>query len=209
MIFDIYYPFIKDGKLVPGVRPTPMEWADIVNREAANPQLTERLGQIRSETDSDIQAEIKKGLPAINFVGRSRKTRAAKYMVPTQLFMVDVDHCEDARGAWNTIMEEVGNEWICDHIMVAHLTPRLGLHIIGIAQPGFTTLQENMDWLNETLQLERFGDYDAVTKDFARVSFLFAKDELLFENAKLYLNTEPIAVVPMWTSSSPILRAMS
>lgn len=194
MKFDIYYPLVKDGKLVPGVKPTSMEWADIVNREAASPQLKERLEQIRAEKDKDKQAEMKKALPAINFVGRSRKTRAAKYMVPTQLFMVDVDHCKDARGAWQQMVDEQGQEWICDHIMVVHLTPRLGLHIIGIAQQGFKTLQENMDWLNKTLQLERFGDYDAVTKDFARVSFLFAKDELLFENAKLYLNTEPIAV---------------
>ena len=194
MIFDIYYPFIKDGKLVPGVRPTPMEWADIVTREAANPQVKERLAEIRAEQDPERQAELKKSLVSINFVGRSRQTRAAKYMTPTQLVMVDVDHCEDARGAWQRIEEEMGRDWIVDHIMVAHLTPRLGLHIIFVAQEGFTTLQENMDWLNETLQLERFGDYDAVTKDFARVSFMFDRDELLFENAKLYLNTTPVAV---------------
>ena len=75
MKFDIYYPLVKDGKLVPGVKPTSMEWADIVNREAASPQLKERLEQIRAEKDKDKQAEMKKALPAINFVGRSRKSR--------------------------------------------------------------------------------------------------------------------------------------
>ena len=62
MIFDIYYPFIKDGKLVPGVKPTPMEWADIVTREASNPQVKERLAEIRAEQDAERQAELKKSL---------------------------------------------------------------------------------------------------------------------------------------------------
>lgn len=190
MKFDVYFPFLKDGKMVPGVKPVPMEWNDIAKKLAAAPALKEKLEAIRAESDKDKQADMKKSLPAVNFVGRSSKTRAAKYMTPTQLVMVDVDHCTDARGAWQRIVEERGNAWIVDHIMVAHLTPRLGLHIIFKAQEGFTTLQGNMDWLNETLQLERFGDYDAVTKDFARVSFMFAVDELLFENGALYLNTE-------------------
>ena len=190
MKFDVYFPFLKDGKLVPGVKPVPMEWNDIAKKLAADPALKAKLEAIRAEGDKNKQADMKKSLPAVNFVGRSSKSRAAKYMTPTQLVMVDVDHCKDARGAWQRIVEERGNEWICDNIMVAHLTPRLGLHIIFKAQEGFTTLQGNMDWLNETLQLERFGDYDAVTKDFARVSFMFAADELLFENAMLYMNTE-------------------
>ena len=191
MKFDVYYPFRnKEGKLCPGVKPHPMEWSDIVNKLAADSAVKKTLAEIRAEKDSDKQAELKKTLTAINFVGRSSKTRAARYMTPTQLVMVDVDHCEDARGAWQTIVDEVGQEWLVDHIVVAHLTPRLGLHIIFKAQEEFTKLQENMDWLNETLDLGRFGDYDAVTKDFARVSFMFDKDELLFENAMLYLNTE-------------------
>ena len=194
MKFDVYFPFLKDGKLVPGVKPVPMEWNDIAKKLAADPALKAKLEAIRAESDKDKQADMKKSLPAVNFVGRSSKSRAAKYMTPTQLVMVDVDHCEDARGAWQTIVDEQGWDWICEVIVAAHLTPRLGLHIIFKAQEGFTTLQGNMDWLNETLQLERFGDYDAVTKDFARVSFMFAADELLFENAALYLNTEPIAV---------------
>lgn len=192
MKFDIYYPMqTRDGRIVPGIRPVPMEWDEIRKKVATDPKLSDLYQKIRSCQDKDKQAEWKAQLPSICYVGTCvQGTRAAANMQPTQMVMIDVDHCEGAQLAWETIKAEMG-EWCKDNVMLAALTPRLGLRIVFAAQAGFSTLQENMDWFNKQFKLERFGDYDAPCKDFSRISFMFKHDELLYDNTRLYLNTGP------------------
>ena len=112
-------------------------------------------------------------------------------MTPTQLFMIDIDHCKDPKGSWQKIYEQAGNEWVCDNIMLVHITPSgEGLHII-FKQQGFPTLIENMNAMNEKFDFNQYGDYDAVCKDFSRVSFAFKQEETLFENVMLFSAIEP------------------
>lgn len=193
MIFDLYYPIkIKDKKtneerLVPGTKPCPNDWGWIVNNILKSQQWNEQIDKFRETGDGALKA----ALPAICFVGRSTSNRQASAMVPTQLFMIDIDHCEDPRGSWQKMFDMVGNEWICDNVMLAHITPSgKGLHII-FKQQGFPTLIENMDHVNELFNFSQYGEYDTKVKDFARVSFTFKYDETLFENTMLYLETEP------------------
>ena len=80
MKFDVYFPFLKDGKLVPGVKPVPMEWNDIAKKLAADPALKEKLETIRAESDKDKQADMKKSLPAVNFVERKYSNSALRFL---------------------------------------------------------------------------------------------------------------------------------
>ena len=186
MRFDVYYPFRnKEGKLVPGVKPVPMEWSDIKARVLSSPEVRDLTARHRlGNPDAKIQ------LPSINFVGTSVKTRAKKYMIPTQLVMIDIDHCKDAAASWKEIVEAMGSDFLVDNIMVAHISPSGGIHIIFKAQPGYETLEENMKWLNDQFHFDQYGDYDEVVKDFSRVSFAFPIEDLLFENAQLLMNTD-------------------
>lgn len=188
MIFDVYYPFYskKAGKMVPGVKPVPMEWSRIVREVLKSDDVKKKVEAHRS---GDPISKI--SLPSICFVGRSNSTRKNAAMKPTQLVMIDIDHCPDAKGAWETMKQEMGNEWFCNNAEVVHITPSRGLHLILKATEGLADLKSNMDYYNELLNFSRFGDYDAVVHDFARISFAFPYEELLFENANLYLAIAP------------------
>lgn len=189
MTFDVYYPFFskKAGKLVPGLKPNPMEWATIVKDILGSKDVKDKVERHRL---GDPDAKI--SLPSICFVGKCTATRQNAAMIPTQYVMIDIDHCSDARAAWETMKEEATWQWVCDNVIIAHVSPSGGLHIFFKAQMGFTTLIENMNFFNEKFNFSRFGDYDAVVHDFARVSFAFPKEDLLFENAQLYLEIPPI-----------------
>ena len=187
MIFDVYYAFRnKDGKVCPGVKPNPMEWAEIKSKVLQSQVVIDNVAKYRQG-----DAEAKLWLPAINFVGSSKTTRMNAAMVPTQLVMIDIDHCEDPKGAWKSIIDRMTWEWVCDNVDVAHISPSgKGLHIFFESQ-GFATLKENMDWLNNQCDFQQYGDYDSVVHDFARISFAFPVEDLLFESVRLISNTLP------------------
>lgn len=191
MKFDVYYSFKNQkGVVCPGVKPNPMEWSQIVDKVLGDPHTKELATKYRETGEVDY----KKWLPAICFVGTCAEggTRAARFMTPTQLVMIDIDHCEDPKGAWEAIKEKMTNDWICDNVYVAHITPSgKGLHIIFKGQ-GFATLKENMDWLNEKVNFSEYGDYDSVVHDFARISFAFPEDDLLYHSVALMMEIPPI-----------------
>lgn len=189
MTFDVYYPFYskKKGGLVPGIKPVPMEYAHIKNEILSSQTVKETIERHRM---GDPTAKIT--LPSICFVGRCVSTRKNSAMIPTQWVMIDIDHCTDAKGAWEEIKTIMTWDWICDNVLLAHMTPSKGLHIFFKAQEGFTTLEQNMKWLNEKINFSRFGDFDSVVHDFARISFAFLADEILFENTLLYLEIAPV-----------------
>ena len=188
MIFDVYKAHkTRDGRIRPGVRPTPMEWDAIKREVLASDEVRQKVTAYRQG-----DGESKQQLPAICFVGRSTGMRRACDMVPTQLVMVDIDHCPEPRKAWEVFCGRTGREWLVDNVMVAHVTPSgRGLHIFFLAQPGLQTLKDNMDWIRERYQMDQLGgDFDDKVQDFARISFAFPTEDLLFENARLLLNTE-------------------
>ena len=152
-----------------------MDWAKIVEDILKNPKWNEQIDKYRETDDGALKA----ALPSICFVGRSTTSRLASAMTPTQLFMIDIDHCKDPRGAWQSMFDMVGNDWICDNVMVAHISPSgEGIHII-FKQQGFPSLIENMDHVNELFNFSQYGEYDTKVKDFARVSFAFKYEETL------------------------------
>lgn len=206
MKFDVYYPIrTKDGKIRPGVQPHPMEWNDIKKmcKAKANIDLITRFRN--GEKDAKAQ------LPAIGFVGECLKTRANKNMRPTQAVMLDVDHVEDPKIAYEKISKDIqsteeGKKWWFDNVLLWFITPSgKGLRGVVWAQqniPPYDNFDEHwlpcqMGYLNLKFRLSEYGDFDAPCKDFARISFFFNPDELLFENAQLFTSVtkKPSGVV--------------
>lgn len=190
MIFDVYYPFFskKAGKMVPGVKPNPMEWATIKSKILESKDVRDKIERHRL---GDPDAKV--SLPSICFVGRCKSTRKASAMVPTQYVMIDIDHCtEPVKDIWQHFTSQVSNDWLVDNVLLAHETPSHGLHIFFKAQAGFPTLSQQMDHLNEQFNFGQYGDYDSVVHDFARISFAFLAEEILFENALLFMEIPPV-----------------
>ena len=189
MRFDVYFAQPTAKGLRPGVTPEPMEWSDIRKLILENENWSKQIDDYRETGD----AELKQSLPSINFVGRSVRDRANNAMIPTQLFMIDIDHIpedKDCQQVWDTLCMKVDYDWIVDNVILAHISPSgHGIHIIFKSQ-GYPTLIENMNAVNEIFNFDEYGDYDTKVKDFARVSFAFKASEILFESARLLLSTE-------------------
>lgn len=190
MQFDVYFAINTTKGLRPGVTPEPMEWSDIKKQILENENWNRQIDDYRETGDTNL----KSSLPSINFVGRSVRGRANDAMIPTQLFMIDIDHIpedKDCRQVWDTLSMKVDYDWIVDNVILAHISPSgHGIHIIFKSQ-GYPTLIENMNAVNEIFNFDEYGDYDTKVKDFARVSFAFKASEILFESARLLLSSEP------------------
>lgn len=189
MIFDVYYPFFskKAGKLVPGIKPNPMEWATIKAKLLTSKDVKDKIERHRL---GDPDAKV--SLPSICFVGRCEGTRRASAMKPTQYVMIDIDHCKvSAKEFWEQFKKLESWDWICDNVLLVHETPSHGIHMFFKAQPGMADLRQQMDALNAKFNFSQFGDYDSVVHDFARISFAFLADEILFESGMLYMEIPP------------------
>lgn len=182
MKFDVYFAIQTAKGLRPGVTPEPMEWSEIKKLVICNQNWSKQIDDYRTTGDTNL----KQSLPSINFVGRSVKNRANKYMIPTQLFMIDIDHIEgDCKQVWDTLVMKVDWDWIVGNVVLAHISPGgHGIHIIFKSQ-GLPSLIENMDAVNNIFNFDEFGDYDKVCHDFARVSFAFKADDILYESELL------------------------
>lgn len=190
MQFDVYFAINTAKGLRPGVTPEPMEWSDIKKQILENENWNRQIDDYRETGDTNL----KSSLPSINFVGRSVRGRANDAMIPTQLFMIDIDHIpedKDCRQVWDTLSMKVDYDWVVENVILAHISPSgHGIHIIFKSQ-GYPSLIENMNAVNEIFNFDEYGDYDTKVKDFARVSFAFKASEILFESARLLLSSEP------------------
>lgn len=187
MNFDVFFASTKNGETKPGIAPKNMAWEE-VKKVMAQKSVADTIAKIRATKDKAVQQELKKHLPAICWHGTcvEGKTRAAASVIPTQLVMIDIDHPKiDPEEIWGQLKERIGN--VVDLVMVAHATPRRGLRVVFMAQEGLGTIEENQKWFEQYVNPE-WGDYDTAVKDFSRISFLTKEDEILFENARLYLN---------------------
>lgn len=137
--------------------------------------------------------DAKKDLPAIMWhASFNGKRRAIENAIPSGLYMLDIDHLEvDPRA----LVEEKVRPHIDDcGIMVIHVTPSgKGLRIVArmLKSNGFATIAEHQKWLADKLGLD---DYDAVTKDLARMSFVVTRDDVIYFDEKLF-TTSPEFVV--------------
>lgn len=139
--------------------------------------------------------ELKKNLPAImwqaTYNGKPRKNENAE---SSGLFMLDIDHIEDPKAEFERIVESLQSDFLSVGILVVHITPSgKGLRLVAMMKPeqGFNTIAEYQKWLAERLQLK---EYDACTKDLARMSFAVPEENILFFNSGVF-SYEPQATV--------------
>lgn len=183
MKFDVYFYFTnKEGKICPGIQPHPQEWSRIKD-EAAKPYVTKLIDDFRK----DQNADNKKQLPSVCYMGTCSKTRAAANMTPTQAVMIDIDHVEEPANAYAAILASADRDWWVDNCLLWHITPSgHGLRGVVWAQEGCSTIEENLEQLDKLLNLSSYGDFDKACKDFSRISFIPKADEILYESAQLY-----------------------
>lgn len=189
MILDVYLPIkTKSGKIAPGVKPVPMEWSDIKIKIMASDDVKQKVSAIRGGNK-----DLKSQLPSVCFMGRTESTRKESAMTPTNMVMIDIDHMiRDVKECFSEIQlagESLMPEgWWGDNILIAYITPSKGLRLVFKALPDKHTILENIDYLTQALELERYGDVDRACKDFSRLSFLTTDEDLLYESAEMYVN---------------------
>ena len=186
MKFDVYFAIQTKSGLRPGVKPEPRTWQWIVDNILKNENWAKQIDEYRETKNT----ELKTSLPSINFVGRSVNKRANADMLPTQLVMIDIDHMKvDAEEFWKDVKLLVNDEWLKEWMMLAHVSPGgEGVHLF-FKSAGFDTLLENMNYFNDSFfDFSQWGDYDVKVHDFARVSFAFKYEDILYENEALYLD---------------------
>lgn len=198
MKFDLYLPITtKDKKIRPGVRPVLKDWASL-RAMMAQDSYIKLIDDYRAGNK-----EAKSELPAVCYVGNSISTRANVNMVPTQVVMLDVDHVENPKEAFNKIIErlkeEKGVEFVVDKVLLFAITPSgEGLRILVWALEEIenaSSLEAQMTAWSNLLHLSDYGKYDAPCHDHARVSFFFKPDEILFESAVLKDDVQPVRII--------------
>ncbi len=133
-------------------------------------------------------AEAKKNLPCIAYMGRSKTgQRKAELMEPTGLVMLDIDHCEDPRACFEHIKNHLGNL----QLLAAHITPSgKGLRLVLRNLPDYETIRENIEAMAAQIEVGDFGEVDTCCKDLSRISFLVPKDEWLLLSEELFADAE-------------------
>lgn len=192
MKFDVYFPIVtKSKQLRPGVKPKAMEWSEI-KHAMAEPSYLALIEQVRAGNK-----EKKYELPAVCFVGRCTLTRADTNMIPTQVVMLDVDHCEKALESGEMIIQSLKEKsvndeaWkkILESVLLIAITPSgKGLRILCTALDEFegcNNILNQMNKWNELLELEKYGKYDQPCHDYARISFFFNPNEIIYESEKM------------------------
>lgn len=172
----------KAKRWVPGVKAltlTTERFYDLV-RDDFTPTL------IKEYRGGDASAKTK--LPAVCWTGvlPEGAMRKAADMVPSGLFMVDIDHCKYPSEAWENIQKSMReyNEAagaVIFKLMLAHITPSgMGLRLVFKCTRDFPTLTEHMKWANDTLNLSDYGDFDECVHDISRISFIPQFEDILY-----------------------------
>ncbi len=133
-------------------------------------------------------AEAKKNLPCIAYMGRSKTgQRKADLMEPTGLVMLDIDHCEKPRECFEHVKEHLGDL----QLLAAHITPSgKGLRLVLRNLSDFETITDNIVAMAKQIDVGDFGDVDTVCKDLSRISFLVPRDEWLLLSEELFADAE-------------------
>ena len=186
MKYDVYMPFwsTKQKKWCPGVTAKKMSWAEVYELMSS-----EAYHKITDAIRAGAK-ERKPELPSIDYVGKSvNGKRENKYMVPTQLVMLDVDHMEEkgynAFNVYERVLESSKRSNLFERIALIHKTPRGGLRIVARALEGRTSLLENMEFYYDQLSLSMFGDCDKGVHDFSRISFLVPTEDYYYVNTEI------------------------
>lgn len=173
------YPRICIQPSISSGKPTPATWADI---EAAmrDPRVQDICDQIKllDGKDPDELSRLKRQLPVITPHAcrfRGDGSRKSDNAVPSGLVMLDIDHIDDPR--------EFFARWIAPQLIAENkiyfvaITPSgHGIRVIAEREP-----EESIPAAQKRLAaLFALTEFDAVTKDLARASFLMPWSYVLY-----------------------------
>ena len=195
MTLDVYYYFInKEGKICPGILAKPKSIHEIM-QICNSKEVYDLVDAFRAG-----DATAKTRLPSVCFTGRSRSgRRRAADMEPTQLIMIDIDHCDDPRGAyvdlWNVLPPLNVDRLERDALVFAHITPSgKGLRLVFRAVEDMPTLSEHMEAIKERYNLTKYGDWDGGVHDLSRISFLPKYEDILFCDNRFFAGDKDLAL---------------
>ena len=142
----------------------------------------------RAEFD-DYKKAMKKRLPVLTphaiFKNGERNKENA---IPSGLSMYDIDHIENPRGYYQSMVADRITEL---GIVMAYVTPSTeGLRLI-FEMPAGMTLAEAQKWMSEQLGDE---NYDGSVKDYARCSYLVPRAYLLYLDEEELLKDREVKI---------------
>ncbi|MBR5748289.1 MAG: hypothetical protein IKY01_05820 [Prevotella sp.] len=137
--------------------------------------LKVKQGKMSRTEFENYKKAMKKQLPVLTphaiFKNGERKNSEA---IPSGLSMYDIDHIENPRGYYQSMVADRISEL---GIVMAYVTPSTeGLRLI-FEMPQGMTLAEAQKWMSEQLG---DSDYDGSVKDYARCSYLVPRAYLLY-----------------------------
>lgn len=132
--------------------------------------------------------ERKRDLPAAcwqaSFGGEKRSNQTA---IHSGLFALDIDHIDNPLALYNRFKARISELGI----YIVHKTPSTkGLRIVAACREGLTTIGENQEWIAKEIGVE----HDAVTRDFARLSFLVPESYFYHYNPKIFTDTAKVVL---------------
>lgn len=188
MKLNIYFRMkTKSGKIAPGV--TPVELTRQMWQDNTSDAFTATL--IKEFRDGKKDAKTK--LPAVCWTGvvNNGGTRKVENMTPTGLYMIDIDHVSKSGhtmiGAYEHITRKLEDISLINYLMLAHITPSGdGLRLVMQCSQDFKSLPEHMQWLDEQIGFNDYGDFDTAVKDISRISFIPQASDILYESPLLW-----------------------
>lgn len=140
----------------------------------------------------------KRELPAVcwqaAYNGRKRSNQHATH---SGLFALDVDHIENPDMLYESFKDRIGPL----NIYIVHKTPSTkGIRIVAGCREGLSTIAQNQEWLAGQIGVQ----HDAVTHDFARLSFLVPERYFYHYNPAVF--TDKATVVLANQAESPRCR---
>lgn len=172
MIFDIF----QTVKAQKGQVLTQQLFIDTVETRIPMP-LMQRI--------ANGELELKKQLPVVTWQATfDGHRRLNKYARPSGLFIVDIDHVEgDPYELYVKLTELEVWQHLKDHVYIVHKTPSThGLRFVCSMFRSDLPIAYNQEWFCRALSIP----YDAVTKDFARCSFLVPMCYFYYINSKIF-----------------------
>ena len=168
---------------------TPEKWDELIDSLVVK-DICARIAAL-DETAGDYaerKQALKKRLPIIIPHAASFKNgkRVSADAVPSGLAMLDVDHVEKPREWYNSLMEIASTEHLKKNgiYLIAITASGKGIRVIGERLQGESIEAAQMR-MAEVLGIK---EYDAVTKDLARASYVVPREYVLYEDREGLFN---------------------
>lgn len=147
-----------------------------------SPQVMECAKKLREDIpQSEKQAVKSRLLPVITWqASYDEDRRSNRKAIPSGLYMLDIDHCEDR--LMEIISKAKRMQAELDIVYIGRSISGKGVRIVAGCQPQLTSIRDCQEWLSEMLNVE----FDPACKDWARASYLVPSDYIHYFDASIF-----------------------